>query len=51
MNDLDKPDGALRRLLDCSRLSGMGWRAVTPLHAGLQRSYADFLNRTPVLDQ
>jgi GDP-L-fucose synthase len=43
--DLRKPDGTPRKLLDVSRLSRLGWRATTPLKAGLRMAYADFLAR------
>lgn len=41
--DPDKPDGTPRKLLDCSRLFGMGWRPRIGLEAGLRRTYEDFL--------
>ena len=41
--DASKPDGTPRKLLDVSRLAGLGWRAHTPLKSGLARAYADFL--------
>jgi GDP-L-fucose synthase len=40
----DKPDGASRKTLDCSRLSTLGWEAVMPLEKGLEHSYQDFLS-------
>lgn len=43
--DTSRPDGAPRKLLDVSRINALGWRATTPLSEGLQRMYADFLNR------
>jgi len=43
--DAEKPDGTPRKLLDVSRLASIGWKAQTPLDAGLKRSYADFLDR------
>jgi GDP-L-fucose synthase len=43
--DASKPDGTPRKLLDVSRLSGLGWRASTPLRAGLALAYVDFLAR------
>lgn len=42
-HDNARPTGSRRKLLDTSRLSQWGWRAETPLHEGLQRSYAWFL--------
>ena len=45
--DASRPDGTPRKLLDVSRLSSLGWRANTPLEAGLRLAYADFLERYP----
>ncbi len=39
---LRKPDGTPRKLLDVSRLSGLGWRAKIPLKVGIERTYAWF---------
>ena len=41
--DASKPDGTPRKLMDVSRLAQSGWRARTPLDAGLRQAYADFL--------
>jgi GDP-L-fucose synthase len=41
--DDSKPDGAPRKLLDVSRLSGLGWRASIALADGLRRTYDGFL--------
>ncbi|HYA07638.1 MAG TPA: GDP-L-fucose synthase, partial [Xanthobacteraceae bacterium] len=43
--DTSRPDGAPRKLLDVSRINGLGWRAKTPLREGLQLMYADFVKR------
>lgn len=40
--DASKPDGTPRKLLDVSRLHGLGWRAETRLQQGLVQAYADF---------
>jgi GDP-L-fucose synthase len=40
--DPSRPDGVARKLLDSSKLAGMGWRARTSLRAGLERTYAEF---------
>ncbi len=37
--DAEKPDGTPRKLLDVSRLTGLGWRASTPLEDGIRRAY------------
>jgi GDP-L-fucose synthase len=41
--DASRPDGVPRKLLDSSKLARMGWRARTPLQAGLTRTYAAFV--------
>ena len=41
--DPSKPDGTPRKLLDVSRLSSLGWRARIDLHAGIESTYAWFL--------
>ena len=41
--DATKPDGTPRKLLDVSRLAALGWKANTPLDAGLRLAYEDFL--------
>ena len=40
--DTTKPDGTPRKLMDVSRLNGMGWRAATTLRSGLADAYRDF---------
>ncbi|WP_439396822.1 GDP-L-fucose synthase family protein [Bradyrhizobium sp. PMVTL-01] len=37
--DTSRPDGTPRKLLDVSRLSGLGWRATTSLKDGIQLAY------------
>ncbi|MEW6198619.1 MAG: GDP-L-fucose synthase [Planctomycetota bacterium] len=41
--DPSKPDGMPRKLLDVSRLTALGWRARTSLHAGIQATYDWFV--------
>jgi len=41
----DKPDGAPRKLLDCSRMTALGWKPGTSLRDGLAQSYAWFLEQ------
>jgi len=41
--DTTRPDGTPRKLLDVSRLSGLGWTASTGLTDGLHRAYRDFV--------
>jgi nucleoside-diphosphate-sugar epimerase len=44
--DPTKPDGTPRKLMDSSRLEGMGWKAATPLKSGLAGAYAEFATRS-----
>lgn len=41
--DTSKPDGTLRKLLDVSRLSALGWRASIALAEGLASTFAWYL--------
>ena len=47
--DASRPDGAPQKLLDVSRINGLGWRAQTSLREGLRRTYADFVAHYPEL--
>ena len=40
--DSTKPDGTPRKLLDTTRLTGLGWRPRIPLEAGVARTYEWF---------
>jgi GDP-L-fucose synthase len=40
-----KPDGTPRKLLDVSRLAGLGWKARTPLRRGLEETYRAYVAR------
>jgi GDP-L-fucose synthase len=42
--DTTKPDGTPRKLLDVSKLEGLGWKYTTELEDGIRLSYEDFLN-------
>lgn len=44
--DPRQPDGTPRKLLDVSRLHGLGWRARIPLKQGLEETYGWFLSHT-----
>jgi len=43
--DASRPDGSPRKLLDSSRLLGLGWRPQVALELGLARAYHDFRER------
>jgi len=44
--DTSKPDGTPRKLLDVSRLKGLGWAPKTGLEEGLRVAYAEYLAGT-----
>jgi GDP-L-fucose synthase len=37
--DLDQPDGTLKKLMDSSRLEGLGWESKITLEEGLRGTY------------
>ena len=43
VHDTSKPDGAMSKLLDTSRIAALGWRPRVPLRDGLARTYRWFL--------
>lgn len=43
--DTSKPDGTPRKLMDVSRLTGLGWQASTTLKDGIALAYQDFLSK------
>jgi GDP-L-fucose synthase len=44
--DRSKPDGTPRKLLDVSRLAGLGWRASTSLGDGIKIAYQAYLSES-----
>ncbi|MEM9767240.1 MAG: GDP-L-fucose synthase [Cyanobacteria bacterium P01_D01_bin.71] len=42
--DTSKPDGTPRKLMDVSRLKELGWQAQTELKAGIEKTYAWYLD-------
>lgn len=44
----DKPDGTPRKLMDVSKLHGMGWKHRIELREGLEHTYQDFLQNEEV---
>jgi GDP-L-fucose synthase len=44
--DSSKPDGTPRKLLDVSRLHGLGWRPQIPLKQGIEATYTWFKQHT-----
>ena len=45
--DTSKPDGTPRKLMDVSKLNGMGWKAETEFRVGLANAYEDFKRTNP----
>ena len=45
VHDLTKPDGTPRKLMDVSRLSGLGWKASIILKDGIQSVCGDFITK------
>lgn len=43
--DTTKPDGTPRKHLDISKISALGWRAKTPLEAGIRSTYTWWLEQ------
>jgi GDP-L-fucose synthase len=46
--DTSKPDGTPRKLLDVSKLHGLGWQHKTELTEGLKTAYQDFLKKQAI---
>lgn len=44
VTDPSKPDGAMRKLMDVSRLAALGWRAKIDLRAGVENTYQWYLS-------
>ena len=42
--DASKPDGAPRKLMDCSRINALGWSPQINLQQGLATAYQDFVS-------
>jgi GDP-L-fucose synthase len=46
--DTSKPDGTPRKLLDVSKLHGLGWQHKTKLTEGLETAYQDFVKKQAI---
>ena len=51
LQDLTKPDGTPKKLLDVSRLNALGWHATTGLHEGIRRTYEWYLTHLDTVRQ
>ena len=43
INDLSKPDGTPRKLMDVSRINNLGWKYKTELEDGIKKTYEWFI--------
>lgn len=43
VNDLSKPDGSPRKLIDSEKIFNMGWKPKVSFEDGIKRTYQDFL--------
>jgi GDP-L-fucose synthase len=43
VTDPTKPDGTPRKLLDCARLTALGWQPTIGLREGIAQTYQAFL--------
>ena len=48
--DTSKPDGTMRKVMDVSRINGLGWQRTTSLREGIALSYQEMLG-SPALQQ
>ena len=44
LDDIKKPDGVPRKLLDSTCLNKIGWKSKIDLRVGLDKTYKDFKN-------
>ena len=45
--DHSKPDGTPRKIMDNSRITGLGWSPKVNLETGLRLAYEDFQSKQP----
>lgn len=45
LTDTTKPDGTPRKLMDVSKLNGLGWKAKITLQEGIQKVYEEIVDR------
>jgi GDP-L-fucose synthase len=45
-NDLTKPDGMPRKLMDVTKINNLGWRAKTALKSGIEQTYRWYGNQS-----
>lgn len=47
--DTSRPDGTPRKLLDVTKINGLGWHHKTTLKEGIEKAYQDFLKKEQIL--
>lgn len=45
VNDISKPDGMMKKVLDSTKIFGLGWKPSVTFKEGIQITYKDFLER------
>lgn len=45
VQDTSKPDGTMRKVMDVSKIQGMGWQATTSLKQGISQTYKNFVGQ------
>ncbi len=50
-NDLSKPDGTPRKLMDSSRLYQLGWKPKTTLEEGIRKVYSEYVKTLGNINQ
>jgi GDP-L-fucose synthase len=48
LHDASKPDGVMRKLIDSSRINGLGWKPKISLEEGIRKTYESFRQQTVV---
>jgi GDP-L-fucose synthase len=43
VQDISKPDGTMRKIMDISRIKALGWKPVIDLKTGIALSYQHYL--------
>ncbi|MDD5299164.1 MAG: GDP-L-fucose synthase [Gallionella sp.] len=51
IQDTHQPDGTMRKVLDVSKIQGLGWQASTNLKKGIGLTYNEFSKLAPIPDR
>jgi len=49
VQDLTKPDGTMRKIMDISKMKNLGWHPKLSLKEGISKAYDDFLSKNMAL--